>query len=41
MHGIGFDQPMSFWFNQSVARTSMKKDLISKAISNFILSSEA
>jgi hypothetical protein len=40
MHGIGFDQPMSFWFNQPLARTTMKKDLISKAISNFILSSE-
>ena len=39
MHGIGFDQPMSFWFDQSVARTTVKKDLISKAFSNFIASS--
>ncbi|MCT8987842.1 radical SAM protein [Shewanella sp. KJ10-1] len=40
MHGIGFDQPMSFWFDQRVSRTTMKKDMISKAISNFILSQE-
>jgi hypothetical protein len=40
MHGIGFDQPMSFWFNQPLARTTMKKDLISKAVNNFILSHE-
>lgn len=39
MHGIGFDQPMSFWFDQSVARTTVKKDLISKAFSNLIASS--
>ncbi|WP_076409361.1 radical SAM protein [Shewanella sp. UCD-KL12] len=38
MHGIGFDQPMSFWFNQKVARTGMKKDLISKAIDDLIAS---
>lgn len=41
MHGIGFDQPMSFWFDQPVAKTQMKKDLISKAISNFIDSNQA
>ena len=40
MHGIGFDQPMSFWFDQPVTRTTMKKDMISKAISHFILSQE-
>jgi hypothetical protein len=40
MHGIGFEQPMSFWFNQSVCRTSMKKDLISKAVNNLIESYE-
>ncbi|MEC8080737.1 MAG: radical SAM protein [Pseudomonadota bacterium] len=39
MHGIGFDQPMSFWFDQSVARPTVKKDLISKAFSNLIASS--
>ena len=39
MHGIGFDQPMSFWFDQSVARTTVKKDLISKAFNNLIASS--
>ena len=39
MHGIGFDQPMSFWFDQSVAPTTVKKDLISKAFSNLIASS--
>ncbi len=38
MHGIGFDQPMSFWFDQSVARPTVKKDLISKAFSNLIAS---
>jgi len=40
MHGIGFEQPMSFWFNQPVARTRMKKDLVSKAINNLITSNE-
>jgi len=40
MHGIGFEQPMSFWFNQSVTRTKMRKDLVSKAINNLIDSNE-
>ncbi|MDE8604850.1 radical SAM protein [Marinomonas sp. RSW2] len=39
MHDIGFDQPMSFWFEQPVKRTLVKKDLISKAINNLIVSS--
>lgn len=39
MHGIGFDQPLSFWFEQPIARPSVKKDLISKAFSNLIASS--
>ncbi|MFD1383283.1 B12-binding domain-containing radical SAM protein [Rhodanobacter aciditrophus] len=39
MHGIGYDQPMSFWFDQSVSRTTVKKDLISKAFSSLIASS--
>ncbi|MBJ7553785.1 radical SAM protein [Marinomonas spartinae] len=39
MHGIGFDQPMSFWFDQPVAHTKVKKDLISSAINNLIVSS--
>ncbi|WP_417504900.1 B12-binding domain-containing radical SAM protein [Marinomonas gallaica] len=38
MHGIGFDQSLSFWFDQSVARPTVKKDLISKAFSNLIAS---
>lgn len=37
MHGIGFDQPMSFWFDRSVTRTTVKKDLISKAINDVIV----
>ncbi|MBA4502322.1 radical SAM protein [Marinobacterium sp. 3-1745] len=40
MHGIGFDQPMSFWFSQPVTRTQINKDLISKAVNNLIISSE-
>lgn len=39
MHGIGFDQPMDFWFDKSVKRTLVKKDLISKALNDFIISS--
>jgi radical SAM superfamily enzyme YgiQ (UPF0313 family) len=39
MHGIGFDQPMNFWFEQPVKRTLVKKELISKAINNLIVSS--
>lgn len=38
MHGIGFDQPLSFWFNQPVTRTQVKKDLISKAVHQLIVS---
>lgn len=38
MHGIGFDQSLSFWFDQSVARPTVKKDLISKAFSYLIAS---
>lgn len=38
MHGIGFDQPLSFWFDQPVTRTQVKKDLISKAIHQLIVS---
>ncbi|SBS34746.1 Radical SAM superfamily protein [Marinomonas aquimarina] len=38
MHGIGYDQPMSFWFDQPVARPTVKKDLISKAFSSLIAS---
>ncbi|MGL4475918.1 MAG: B12-binding domain-containing radical SAM protein [Shewanella sp.] len=40
MHGIGFDQSMSFWFDNKVARTQMKKDFIARAITNLIDSSE-
>jgi len=36
MHGIGFDQPMSFWFEQPVKRTLVKKELISRAINDLI-----
>jgi radical SAM superfamily enzyme YgiQ (UPF0313 family) len=39
MHGIGFDQSMNFWFEQPVKRTLVKKELISKAINNLIVSS--
>ncbi|WP_133010772.1 B12-binding domain-containing radical SAM protein [Marinomonas flavescens] len=39
MHGIGFDQPMNFWFERPVARTTMKKDLVSKAVNSVIASS--
>lgn len=38
MHGIGFDQPMSFWFDKPVTRTLVKKDLISRAINDLITS---
>ncbi|MDB2387480.1 radical SAM protein, partial [Shewanella sp.] len=38
MHGIGFEQPMSFWFNQAVTPTTMKKDFIAKAVSHLISS---
>ncbi len=36
MHGIGFDQPMSFWFEQSVTPTLVNKMLISKAVNDVI-----
>ncbi|MFT2098283.1 B12-binding domain-containing radical SAM protein [Marinomonas sp. 2405UD66-6] len=36
MHGIGFDQPMEFWFEQPVENTLVKPDLISKAINDLI-----
>ncbi|ADZ92643.1 B12-binding domain-containing radical SAM protein [Marinomonas mediterranea] len=39
MHGIGFDQPMNFWFDQPVSKTSVKKSLIENAINNVIVSS--
>ncbi|PJE56629.1 radical SAM protein [Marinomonas sp. BSi20584] len=39
MHGIGFDQPMDFWFDKPVKRTLVKKDLISKALNDLIVSS--
>ena len=38
MHGIGFDQPMHFWFDKPVTRTLVKKDLISRAINDLITS---
>ncbi len=38
MHGIGFDQPMDFWFDKPVTRTLVKKDLISRAINDLITS---
>ena len=40
MLGIGFEQPISFWFKQPVTPTKMKKDLISKTINNLIASSQ-
>jgi radical SAM superfamily enzyme YgiQ (UPF0313 family) len=39
MHGIGFDQPMSFWFEQSVTPTLVNKMLISKAVNDVIANS--
>ncbi len=36
MHGIGFDQPMEFWFEQPVVDTLMPKSLISKAVNDVI-----
>ncbi|MBJ7536175.1 B12-binding domain-containing radical SAM protein [Marinomonas transparens] len=36
MHGIGYDQPMSFWFEQPVTDTLVKKTLISNAINDLI-----
>lgn len=39
MHGIGFDKPMDFWFEKNVKRTLVKKDLISKAVNDLIVSS--
>jgi len=39
MHGIGFNQKMDFWFERPVAHTSMKKDLISKAVNDVIANS--
>lgn len=39
MHGIGYDQSMDFWFELPVKRTLVKKDLISNAIHNLIVSS--
>ena len=39
MHGIGFDQPMDFWFERPVEPTTMKPQLISQAVSSVIASS--
>lgn len=36
MHGIGFYQPMDFWFERPVARTTMRQDLIAKAVNDVI-----
>ncbi|MGJ8645768.1 MAG: B12-binding domain-containing radical SAM protein [Marinomonas colpomeniae] len=36
MHGIGFDQPMAFWFGEPVTPTLVKKTLISRAINDLI-----
>lgn len=36
MHGIGYDQPMSFWFDRPVARTNVRHDLISNAFHQLI-----
>ncbi len=38
MHGIGFDQPIPFWFEQPVVTTGVKNDLIAKAINDLIIS---
>ncbi|WP_137168924.1 radical SAM protein [Marinomonas sp. FW-1] len=38
MHGIGFDQPMSFWFDKPVKPTLVKPNLISNALNNLIAS---
>ncbi|WP_028305384.1 B12-binding domain-containing radical SAM protein [Oceanospirillum maris] len=38
MHGIGFDQPLSFWFTAPVSRPLVRKNLISKAINSVITS---
>ena len=38
MHGIGYDQPMSFWFDRPVARTNVRHDLISNAFHQLIAS---
>ncbi|WP_219701555.1 B12-binding domain-containing radical SAM protein [Marinomonas lutimaris] len=39
MHGIGFDQPMDFWFDKPVKPTLVKPNLISKALNDLIVSS--
>ena len=36
MHGIGFEQPMNFWFDQAVPPTRVDKNLISQAVFNTI-----
>ena len=38
MHGIGFEQPMSFWFEQPVPATKVKSSLVSHAVSAVIAS---
>jgi hypothetical protein len=38
MHGIGFDQPMDFWFDKPVKPTLVKPNLISKALKDLIVS---
>ncbi|WP_417594330.1 B12-binding domain-containing radical SAM protein [Oceanospirillum sp.] len=38
MHGIGFDQPIAFWFEQPVATTGVKNDLIPRAVNDLIIS---
>ncbi|MAC47038.1 MAG: radical SAM protein [Oceanospirillum sp.] len=36
MHGVGFDQPMQFWFEQKIPKTSVSKNFVRKAIEGII-----
>ncbi|TDO98055.1 B12-binding domain-containing radical SAM protein [Marinomonas balearica] len=39
MHGIGFDQPLDFWFDQAVENTTVKKRLIENSVNSMIATS--
>jgi radical SAM superfamily enzyme YgiQ (UPF0313 family) len=33
MHGVGLEEPLNFWFEEKVPKTSVKKDFIQKSLS--------
>ncbi len=38
MHGVGFDQPLQFWFEQSVPKSKVPKNFVQRSIESIITS---